>query len=891
MADIRDFIALLKHSRGDFAGKPFVLEPWQDEYLDKLFNTKGADGLRQYRRSLLALPRKNGKALALETPVLTTAGWKTMGDIVVGDEVFHPDGHPTRVVAATDVMHDRPCYQVCFSAGDTITADAEHLWLTSARIDKPGEGLGPNGTGTPGRRVRTTKEIAETCFTGSRGDRNHSVSIAAPVQFPSKQLLVDPYVLGVWLGDGHSSSARITVGFGDEETIKHLRNAGERVTVYKKDAVNDVVLGGRKLPPLVCGRGHAKSPNSRCLACAKLGGDSRRLGIPLPPRSPVTTQSKLRAIGVLGDKHVPRDYLEASVDQRLALFQGLMDSDGTISKAGQCEFTSTSRRLAEDFAELAASLGLKLSFKETVAKLNGRVIGPKYRVTFTPLHPMKVFRLSRKQQRVKRPIEGKAARCRSRQIVSCDPTDSVPVRCIQVESPDGMFLVGRSLIPTHNSALCAAIGIYMMCCDDQGAEVIVAAGDRAQASLLHTAAKQFVEGCPPLAKRCRIYRNSIVYPEKNSTMLCISSESATKHGYNPSCCLIDEMHVFPDRELIDVLETGMGARSQPLTIYITTAGTDKQGPCYAEWQRAEKIRDGVLQDDSFLPCIYAADPDADPFVEETWKRANPNYAVTLKPDYFHQMSTRAKQSPSDEVVFRTLHLNQWVSSASKWLRHGAWEANMVPLRPTADRPCYMGVDLASTFDTTAVAAVWPDEDGTFDVHVQFFIPEENAEKRAKEDRVPYPAWAKHPSGILTLTEGDITDYDVVRDYILSFCEKNAVKGVAIDRWNAVHLTTQLVGEGIDVKPFGQGFASMTSPTRMLENLIISQRLRAGDNPLLQLQMSNVEVKVDDAGNCKPSKKHSTSTSRIDGPVALIMALGLATAETPPHDIDPEIVVL
>jgi phage terminase large subunit-like protein len=353
--------------------------------------------------------------------------------------------------------------------------------------------------------------------------------------------------------------------------------------------------------------------------------------------------------------------------------------------------------------------------------------------------------------------------------------------------------------------------------------------------------------------------------------------------------LVDEYHVFPDRELVDVLETGTGARSQPLTIYITTAGTDMDGPCYKDWQRAIKIRDGVLKDDTFLPCIYAADPEDDPFIEETWKKANPNYGITLKPDYFRQFAEKAKQSPTDEVVFRTLHLNQFQKSETKWIRHGAWDANNAPLRPTAGRPCWCGVDLASTFDTTAFVAVWPDVDGTYDIHAHFFIPEENAIKRGREDRVPYQAWAK--DGFVTLTDGDITDYDVVRDYILSFCEKNAVRSIAIDRWNAVHLTTQLTAEGIDVKPFGQGFASMSAPSKLLETLTISKKLRHGGNPVLAWQMSNVQVKVDDAGNIKPTKKHSHSTARIDGAVSLIMALGIASSETHGNTDEPNLMVL
>jgi phage terminase large subunit-like protein len=466
-------------------------------------------------------------------------------------------------------------------------------------------------------------------------------------------------------------------------------------------------------------------------------------------------------------------------------------------------------------------------------------------------------------------------------------------RLFNTKKADGLRQYRTSLLAISRkngkSALSAAIGLFMLCCDDEGAEVIVAAGDRSQAALLHTAAKQFVESCPSLAKRCKVYRNSIVFPEKNSTMICISSEAGTKHGYNPSCVLVDEYHVFPDRELVDVLETGTGARSQPLTIYITTAGTDMDGPCYKDWQRAIKIRDGVLKDESFLPCIYAADPEDDPFIEETWKKANPNYGITLKPEYFQQFAQKAKDSPTDEVVFRTLHLNQWQKSETKWIRHGAWDGNNVPLRPTVGRPCWCGLDLASTFDTTAFVAVWPDADGTYDVFAHFFIPEENAHKRSKEDRVPYQAWAD--SGFVTLTDGDVTCYDTVRDYILSFCEKNAVRAVAIDRWNAVHLTTQLVSEGIDVKPFGQGFASMSAPSKMLETLCVSKRLRHAGNPVLAWQMSNVQVKIDDAANIKPTKKHSHSTARIDGVVSLIMALGISSSENHGNTDEPTLMVL
>jgi len=435
--------------------------------------------------------------------------------------------------------------------------------------------------------------------------------------------------------------------------------------------------------------------------------------------------------------------------------------------------------------------------------------------------------------------------------------------------------------------MAAALGLYMTFCDDVGAEVIVAAGDRSQASLLHTAAKQLLESCPSLARRAKIYRNSIVVPETNSSMFCISSEAGTKHGYNPSCVLIDEYHVFKDRELVDVLETGMGARSQPLVVYITTAGTDLLGPCYADWQYAEKVRDGVISDPTFLPCIFAADTAADPFDEATWRAANPNYGITVKPDYFRQMSERAKRSVAEENVFKTLHLNLWNPGGDeRYFRHGAWEACDAPLRPTGTRPCYCGLDLSATSDTTAFVAVWPDDDGSVDVMAHLFVPEEKA-NNDKADRVPYLQWAK--DGFCTISEGDITDFDVVRDYVLSFCEQNAVRGVAIDRWNAVHITTQLAAEGIDIRPFGQGFASMSAPTKLLETLVLGKRLRHAGVPHLRWQASNLQCRIDDAGNVKPSKKHSHSTARIDAMVALVMALGLASGEARGGD-EPQLLV-
>ena len=468
-------------------------------------------------------------------------------------------------------------------------------------------------------------------------------------------------------------------------------------------------------------------------------------------------------------------------------------------------------------------------------------------------------------------------------------------RLFNTLKPDGRRQYQRSLLAVPRkagkTATCALVGAYEGFFGDEGGQILIAAGDRKQASLLFTACSRFIESCPGLLKRAKIYKNSIVIPHKKSTIQFLSSEHKGKHGFNPSVVIVDEFHVQPNRDLIDVLESGMGMRSEPLVIYVTTAGMDRVGPCYEEWQRAIKVRDGLIDDPTFLPCIYAAEQDDDIFAETTWAKANPNYGVTVRKEFMEREAALARESVAQELKFRTLYLNQWCSNgANKFFRTGQFEACGQPLRPPAGRPCYCGLDLSSTQDTTAFAAVWPglDEfgnpDGTYDATVHLFIPEANINR----SEAPYRQWAK--DGLCTISEGDIVDYDVVRDYVLSFCEENVVRGVAIDRWNATHITTQLVNEGVDVKPYGQGYASMSAPTKLLETLVIGQKLRHGGNPPLLLHASNLQVRQDDAGNIKPTKSNSNSTSRIDAAVALIMALGLASAEVKGIDEDPQLVV-
>lgn len=351
--------------------------------------------------------RLEGKALALDTEVPTPWGWTTMEHLEAGDEVFDEQGRPTRVVATTDPMDDRPCYEVLLSDGTSFIADGSHLWVTRTKAERV--------RGLPGTS-RTTEQLAATLRTGR--EWNHHIALAGPAGYADRDdLPVDPYVLGIWLGDGTTASATITTA--DQQVIDEIRAAGYEA--HRTSAPYGWRIGGTPAD---------RRRDAAGRYCADAG-----------------LNSVLRHERLLNDKHVPDAYLTAGYEQRLALLQGLMDSDGYVDEVGRCEFVSILEHLSDAVVELAASLGLRPVKRKKRVTLNGVECAPGYQVKFTPHLP--VFRLERKLAR----LAPKLRQSRFRAVVAVRPVPSVRVRCIQVAAPSGMFLVGRTFVPTHNSSL------------------------------------------------------------------------------------------------------------------------------------------------------------------------------------------------------------------------------------------------------------------------------------------------------------------------------------------------------------------------------------------------------------------------------------------------------
>lgn len=449
-------------------------------------------------------------------------------------------------------------------------------------------------------------------------------------------------------------------------------------------------------------------------------------------------------------------------------------------------------------------------------------------------------------------------------------------------------------VPRKNgkSEFGAAIANYMLIADGEaGAEVYAAAGEREQASIILTMAKRMIEFEPKLREVAEPLKFAIVCRESGSSFKALSSEADTKHGLSPHAALIDELHVHPNRDLYDVLITGMGARSQPMTFITTTAGFDKKSICYEVYEYAKGILNGTVEDASFLPVIFEAEEGDDWTDPATWEKANPNLGVSISYDFLEAECKKAQQIPGYENTFKRLYLNIWTEQATRWLPLEAWDRNAgepVTLESLRDREAYIGLDMSSTRDITAMVAVLPKYvDGVlvFDVLCRFWVPGESIHLRSREDKVPYDVWLE--KGLIQETAGRTTDQDAVKADILAWANVLDVREVVADRWNTSQLLQDLAAEhDMTVVEFGQGFASMNEPSKSLERLVLDDRLNHGGHEVLRWMAANVAIETDAAGNIKPSKK--ASKERIDGIVSLVMALGRALChEDGVRDFDDE----
>jgi phage terminase large subunit-like protein len=435
------------------------------------------------------------------------------------------------------------------------------------------------------------------------------------------------------------------------------------------------------------------------------------------------------------------------------------------------------------------------------------------------------------------------------------------------------------------TSLLAGLGLYLLTADGEaGSEVYSAATKREQAKLSWGEAVRMVKASPALSRMVQHWRSgdTLTVEATASKFQPLGADADTMDGLNVHAALIDELHAHRTRAVVDVLETATGARRQPLQVEITTAGFDRASVCWEHHEYSRQVLEGTIEDDTWFAYIAAADEGDDWTDPAVWERANPSYAVTVKPDDLARKCERARQLPAAQNAFMRLHLNIWTQQSERWIDQDLWDANAgkVDLETLKGRPGYGGLDLSAVSDLTAWVMVfpWPDDPDHLDVVARFWCPKSRLLDTANQYRDQYLAWER--DGYLTATEGDAVDYQRVKRDILEDAKRFALVDLNVDRlFQGYQLSQELMDEGLDVFGMGQGFLSMAIPMKEFERRLLEKKVHHGGNPVLRWMAGNVAVKTDAAGNLKPDK--ASSQGKIDGVVALVMALDRAMRREAP----------
>ena len=860
------------------AGEPV---DWQYDTTMRVFGwVKHSDRwgreIRRFRKASVWVAKKAKKALALDTLIPTPTGWTTMGEIGVGDALFDETGSPCRVVSASDINYRPESYRVEFSNGQVVRACGDHLWVTRALIDQPGAVVARHSgqcvAGVSKKvRARTTREIAETLLVQGT-TRNHTIAMPGAIQTERVELPIDPYVLGLWLGDGDKDAARITAHEDDLRCYQEeFAKAGYVITHMQK------------------------KPGSHGIRFRFERGVRGLFGDLV--RHPQPMRTLLKNLNLWSNKHIPAVFMRASYEQRLSLLQGLMDSDGCCPKNGRnLSFANTNKRLVDGACELLASLGVKFRCRERRSKIDGRDCGPHWVILYSAFRDCRpVFRLPRKLTRMK--FSGRtpnAPRSRTVQIVSAERCESIPMRCIVVSSASRQFLVGESMIPTHNSPTLAAWGMYLLSGDgESGQKVFLAAKDGKQArEIAGLHAVEMLNASDDLLAECTLNKSKmqITHESSRSFLLPLSSSNSrtkeAKEGLNGSV-LIDETHVV-DRDFISRISRAGISRSEPLHAEFSTAGNNPDSYGKERFDYGLKVECGKYVDHQLFFTAYMApqdlsdaDLDADPV--KYGKMANPSWGHTIGEEEFLADYNESKVSITTLAAFKMYRLNIWQRSTNPWLKMDDWHkcGHEFSEADLYGRSCGGGIDLSKTEDMTALALVFPEDAADDDVDrpvkllLWYWLPEAAIHKHGHE--VPYAQW--QDDGWLRIVPGAVIDYRVVRRDIAEILSHFDVSMLAYDEKYARDFMQSLVDEdGYMGEPyiFPQTIMGFAGPTSAFERLVIAGKMQHNNHPITTWQAGHVQTWSDGNNNIRPIKPESNDIKKIDGIVAAVMGLDAST---------------
>lgn len=781
---------LFVHRKGEkldgtpLLGKPLKLEPWQVFIVCNLlgFYIKGTQE-RRFKEALIMLGRKNGKAVSLDTEIPTQDGWKKMKDIHKGDYVIGQDGKPSRVVVESEIFH-KPMYLVTFEDGATVKASSDHIWTVqtkgSRRVNKY---IPISSKKRPKQAVKdnngwfdiTTDEIAKRFkrvrADGKGVDYKYRVPMCKPVQYSWKSLPIDPYTLGVWLGDGSSSDTGITCSDSDRDEMIMLlsREGHECVWHPHKGRAGSIVLD-------VQGHGQ-KNP----------------------------LRSALQEIGVFKNKHIPEKYMHGSIEQRLALLQGLMDTDGTCSKAGQCEFVQKSPVLSEQIVELISSLGLKATKTAKHAKIEGRDAGIVYRIQFWTDKSMPCFRLERKLSRLKTKL---APRMQAKSIVNVECIADEPSKCIAIDNKSHLYLVGRQYTATHNTSFVAALAFAVSILQRHSGStvyVVAAALKQAMESFQFIDFSLTYKGIrDEFSIKDNAMEHSIKYtferdgvPDGSIDIQIMASNPDAQDSFGCNFAIADEMAAYKKPSQYNRFKEAMKGFTNKLMVGITTAGDNPNSFGYRRMEYAAKVAAGTVNDDTLFAFIARADQDEKGNCDYTnpiqHQKANPNYGITIRPNEILNESLQAQNDPQQRKDFLSRSLNIYTNAIKAWFDIDEFKASdkkydwtledLVKLR----LDWYGGADLSRLYDLTAAALVGhysgPYNGKQVDVDIIIthgFFPVTQAVEKAEKDNIPLFGW--QDDGWLTMcNQPTVNIADIVNWFVMMRKMGFRIKRVGHDR--------------------------------------------------------------------------------------------------------------
>ena len=790
-------------------GNKLQLFPHQRRILGHCF-TPNEDGSFPYSTVVYSTIKKSGKALWISTELPTPSGWTMIGDIKVGDVVFGDDGSPCNVTYVTEEMTDHDCFLVTFSTGEEIIADGGHLWFVSSRFAFDGS---LSVKSSDYRGIISTREMSKKVKTGWSYDCcNYSIRLSKPLELPTSNFLIPPYTFGAWLGDGASAGQRITIGEGDEEILRQMEKEGvASFEMCHKDRTPTYRLGPASSH-------HYKD------------GDSGSILI------------YLRTIGVLFDKHIPTEYLRSSRVQRLELLRGLMDTDGYVSKKGHCEFTSCRKKLAYDVRDLLFSLGYKVNVLEENATLYGRVVGKKYRLHFMAYKDEPVFHLQRKINRLifrKRDTE----RSELIRIVSIKPIGSVPVRCIQVDSPSHLYLIGRSLIPTHNTTVEASLATWYAQ-EVPGSEIYLVANDLEQAQqrafedithhLIHSNLGA------PTAKVARFDNGSFIQT--------LAQHYSSAAGSRPSLVMYDELWAYVSERSRRMWAEMTLSPTVPnaMRVIVTYAGYEDESDLLYDIYKKAFVNGQVVPE-----LADIVDDNDDPICKVNGRTFVMWDTVPRMPwqtpEYYE--GEMANLRPSD---FLRMHKNRWVTSNESFIPVALWDraAGKIegPLTLLKDLPAHtlpitIGVDIGAKHDSSAIVGVYYDS------------------KRNKVGLAFHAIWVP--------IQGETLDIEnTVEAELIQMWKKFKLIGVLFDPSQFLRSGVSLRRRGLPMIEFPQTEGNMTLATGAFYDLLTTRNFEAylADDLRDHVRFSTVRTTPRGYRLTKGS-----NSKKIDAAVALAMA--------------------